>query len=135
MTRDETLAFLRRYLDAVERGATGDDLAQFYDPEVRFTEHPNRLVEKGVKRDLAGILKAAESGQAIIASQTATIHDSIIEGDKAVLTMLWVGVFKIDVPPLKLKAGQEMRAEFAQVYKLKNGRIVEQQTFDCIDPW
>jgi len=135
MSREETLSFLRRYLDAVETGAIGEALAQFYDPAVAFTEHPNRLVPKGVRRDLAGILAAAVAGKAILAAQTATIHDSIIEGDKAVLTMRWRGVFKADVERLGLKAGDEMNAEFAQVYRLKDGRIIEQQTFDCIFPW
>jgi ketosteroid isomerase-like protein len=135
MSRDETLAFLRRYLDAVEAGATGEALAQFYDPAVKFTEHPNRLVPKGVTRDLAGILAAAEAGKAILASQTATIHESIVEGDKAALTMAWRGVFAVDVERYAIKAGGEMLAQFAQVYRFKDGRIIEQQTFDCIAPW
>lgn len=133
MTREETLSFLRRYLDAVERFATGEALAQFYDPAVRFVEHPNRIAPKGATRDLTAILKAAENGSSILTSQKATIRDSIIEGDRAALTMSWEGVFKIDA--LGLKAGDVMRAEFAQIYRLKDGRIVEQQTFDCILPW
>jgi len=135
VTRDETIAFLQRYLDAVSRCAVGDELAQFYTPDVRFTEHPNKLVPNGVTRDLAAILKAAESGRAILASQSYEIHDTIVEGDRAVLLMLWEGAFKIDVPALNLKAGGEMRARFCQVYRLRDGRIAEQQTFDCIEPW
>lgn len=135
MTRDETLSFLRSYLDAVSRGATGDELAAFYEPDAVFIEHPNLLVPKGATRDLAAIQKSAEAGKAILASQRYDILDSVVEGDKAVLVMKWVGVFAIDVERLKLKAGGEMRAEFAQVYRLRNGRIAHQQTFDCIEPW
>lgn len=135
MTREETLAFLRRYLDAVSRNATGEELAAFYEADAVFIEHPNLLVPHGARRDLAAILRSAEAGKAILASQRYEILDSIIEGDKAVLTMTWAGVFAVDVARLRLKAGGEMRAQFCQVYMLRNGRIAQQQTFDCIEPW
>lgn len=135
MTRDETIAFLRRYLDAVSRGAVGEELAAFYQPDVTFIEHPNRLVPNGAKRDLAAILKSAEAGKAILASQRYDILDSLVEGDKAALVMKWVGVFAIDVERMNMKAGGEMHADFCQIYRLRDGRIAHQQTFDCIEPW
>jgi hypothetical protein len=63
------LAFVRRYLAAVEAGATGDALAAFYTPDAVQEELPNRLLERGARRDLPAILDAAMRGQRVMARQ------------------------------------------------------------------
>lgn len=131
MTREDTLAFLQRYLSAVAQGAAGETLAQFYTPDAVLIEHPNKLNPKGVTRDLPAILAAAEKGQMIVARQANALESAVIEGDRAALTLRWLGVFKVDLPGLK--AGQEMRARFAQFYTLRDGRIARQETFDCFE--
>lgn len=135
MTRDETLALLQRYLAAVEEGATGETLAQFYEPNVEMREHPNRFSPNGATRDLAAILASAQAGQAILASQRFVLRDAIIEGDRAAITVGWTGALKVDAPAYGLKAGAELRAEIAQIYRFANGRIAAQQTFDCAWPF
>jgi ketosteroid isomerase-like protein len=50
----------RHYLAAIERGAVGDRLAEFFAPEVVQEEFPNRLMPAGARRDLAAILEAAQ---------------------------------------------------------------------------
>lgn len=134
MTKDETLAFLRRYLAAVEEGATGAELAQFYESSATMREHPNRFSPSGATRDLAAILASAEVGQAIMAWQRYVLHDAVVDGDKAAITLTWTGALRIDAPTYGLKAGAELRAHIAQLYHFANGRIAAQQTFDCAEP-
>jgi ketosteroid isomerase-like protein len=134
MTREESVAFLKRYLSAVEEGATGAALAQFYEPSVVMREHPNRFSPNGATRDLAAILASAEAGQAILAWQRYALHDAIVDGDCAAITLTWTGALKVDAPHYGLKAGAELRAQIAQIYRFANGRIAAQQTFDCAEP-
>lgn len=53
----------RQHFAALERGATGETLAGFYEPAVVQEEFPNRLAPNGVRRDLTGIFSAAERGR------------------------------------------------------------------------
>jgi len=131
MTRAETLTLLQRYLGAVEQGATGEALAQFYTADAMFIEHPNKLNPKGGASDLAAILAAAERGQAVIARQSFELKRAVIEGEHAALALSWTGVIKVDLPGLK--SGAQMRAQFAQFYTLREGRISRQETFDCFE--
>jgi len=130
MTRNEILVFLQRYLRGVEEGA---DPSAFYTPDAVLIEHPNKLAPKGVTRDLAAIIEAGKRGQAILERQTNELESAVIESDHAALTLRWTGWFKIDIPQLDVKAGDAMRARFAQFYTLRDGRIARQETFDCFE--
>lgn len=44
MNQSQNVDLARRYLTAIERGATGDDLAAFFAPNVVQQEFPNRLM-------------------------------------------------------------------------------------------
>ena len=43
MTTTDNLAIARRYLEALENGAEGDELAEFFDKDAVQEEFPNRL--------------------------------------------------------------------------------------------
>ncbi len=131
MTRAETVRFLEDYIEAVSGFATGEALARFYDPDVIFREHPNALSPHGATRDLAGILKSAQAGASILSAQRMRILEAVIEGDRAAVRLSWEGDLQIAFRTLK--PGDTMRAAFAQFYRFKDGRIVAQETFDCID--
>jgi ketosteroid isomerase-like protein len=63
-TRDlANLDAARQYLAAIQRGATGDALAQFFAPDVVQEEFPNRVVPDGKRRNLAAMLEGAERGR------------------------------------------------------------------------
>ncbi len=135
MTRDETIDFLRRYLKAVEDGATGQTLAVFFTPDVILTEHPNAFAKDGAVRDLAGILAGAERGQALLASQSFSVRAIVVDGARAMLTLRWEGTLKVAAPAARLTTGQTLSAEIAQHYEFRDGRIARQETFDCYTPW
>ena len=116
---DSNLDVVRRYLAAIEAGATGDALAAFFTPDVVQEEFPNRLVPGGATRDLGAlryeILNAVERGPAIA------------------LEVRWTGV--LAVPLGSLPAGGEMRARFAVFIELADGKIRRQRNYDCFEPW
>jgi ketosteroid isomerase-like protein len=134
MTATESpLDFIRRYLTAIEQGATGDALAAFYTPDAVQEEFPNRLLPNGARRDLAAILDGALRGQAVVQAQTYAIVSALVDGDHLALELIWTAVLKI--PLGAIPAGGTLRARFAQFIELRDGRIGRQRTYDCFDPF
>jgi ketosteroid isomerase-like protein len=123
----------RQYLKAIEEGATGEALAKFFDPEVIQTELPNRLNPKGVQRDLAALLGAAERGQKVISSQSFKILHELAAGNRVALEVLWEGT--LAVPLQSLPPGATLRAHFAVFLEFRNERIIAQRNYDCFDPF
>jgi ketosteroid isomerase-like protein len=124
---------IRRYLDAIESGATGDALAAFFTPDVEQTEFPNRLVPGGATRDLDAILHSAERGQGVLRSQRFELHRVIEDGDEAAAEATWTGVLAI--PIASIQAGGQMRARFGMFFTFRDGRIASQHNYDCFDPF
>jgi ketosteroid isomerase-like protein len=134
MTATESpLDFIRRYLTAIEQGATGDALATFYTPDALQEEFPNRLLPNGAQRDLAAILAGAVRGQAVLQAQTYEIVSALVNADHLALELIWTAVLKI--PLGSIPAGGTLRARFAQFIELRDGRIARQRTYDCFDPF
>jgi len=133
-TRELTnLDAARQYLAAIERGATGDELAQFFAPDVVQEELPNRVVPDGKRRKLAAILEAAERGQKVLSSQRFEIRSAVATGDRVILEVLWVGTLAI--PFGTIAAGGEMRAHSAMFLEFRDGKIAAQRNYDCFEGW
>ncbi|APR86377.1 Hypothetical protein A7982_11726 [Minicystis rosea] len=129
MSSNPNVDFALRYLAAVEAGATGADLAAFFDPEVEQIEYPNRLVPAGVKRDLAELAASAEKGQRVISDQRFAVRHVVANGDEVAVELDWSGTLKVplgDTPP-----GGRMHAAFAVFLRFRDGRIVSQHNYDC----
>jgi len=129
----ENVATARRYLAAIESGATGDALAAFFTPDVVQLELPNRLVPNGVRRDLAAILDGAVRGQQVMAAQRFDVVGVVASGDRVALEAVWTGTLR--VPLGSLPAGGEMRAHFGVFLEFRDGRIAAQRNYDCFEPW
>ncbi len=123
----------RAYVAAVEAGATGEELAAFYHPDAVQEEFPNRLNPAGVKRTLEGILLGAEAGRKLISRQIFDIHTATEVGDRVVLEMTWTGY--LNAPVGMTRAGEAMKARFAQVIEFEDGLIIRQRNYDCFDPF
>jgi ketosteroid isomerase-like protein len=128
-----TLRLIERYLTAIEQGATGAALAQFYDPAVIQEEFPNRLMPNGARRGLAEIQAAAESGQKVLTAQRYEVLNALVQGDEVALEMQWTGTLAI--PFGALAAGADMRARISSFITLREGRIISQRSYDCFEPW
>jgi ketosteroid isomerase-like protein len=123
----------RQYLAAIQRGVTGDDLAQFFAPDVTQQEFPNRIVPNGKRRKLAGILEGAERGRKVMSAQRFEVRSAVATGDRVILEVLWVGTLAI--PFGTIPAGGEMRAHCAMFLEFRDGKIAAQRNYDCFEPW
>jgi ketosteroid isomerase-like protein len=133
MSASKNVAAARAYLTAIERGATGNELAAFFTEDVVQQEFPNRLMPNGATRNLVQILEGAERGQAILSSQRYEVLNAIESGETVVLEVRWTGTMAVAVAGLP--AGGEMRARFAVFLEYRSGKIARQRNYDCFDPW
>ena len=129
----ENLDRARRYLEAIEAGATGDELGRFFTPDAVQEEFPNRLVPQGARRDLLAILDAAARGRAAMSSQSYRILHAVGNGDELALEIEWVGT--LSIPFGELPAGGQMRARFAVFLEYRDAKIAAQRKYDCFEPW
>jgi len=124
---------IRDYLRALEGGATGEELAGYYHPDVVLHEFPNRMNPAGAHRGLAEIVAGAEAGQRILARQMFDIHTVTESGDRVVIEMTWTGHL---AAPVGMKAaGETLTARVAQVIEFEDGLIIRQRTYDCFEPF
>jgi len=128
----EKLELAKRYLEAIEAGATGDELAQFFAPDVIAEEFPNRFLLQGARRDLPAILDAAARGRATLSSQSFRILHAVANGDELALEVEWVGT--VAVPVGQLPAGGVIRARSAVFLEYRDGKIAAQRNYDCFEP-
>jgi ketosteroid isomerase-like protein len=125
----ENVALARQYLKALESGPTGDELAQFFAPEVVLEIFPSKFFPNGSRDDLTGILAAAERGKKVMTSQKYEIRNEVASGDKVALEIDWTGT--LAVPFQNIPKGGQMRAHFAAFLEFKDGKIVSQRNYDC----
>ena len=126
---DVVLSFYR----AIEDGQHGDQLARFLSPEARTVERPNALVPGGRVSDRATMLANSTAGAGLLAGQTYRVV-SLAEVDGTVVARLtWTGVIAQDAGPFT--AGQTLTAHIAQFIRVRDGQIVEIETYDCYEPF
>jgi len=133
MTATDNLAIARKYLEALEHGAEGGALAEFFTEDVVQEEFPNRLSPIGVHRDLNAIRDAARKGKKTLRAQKFDVRNSIVDGDNVALEVVWSGL--LAVPVDTLPADTEMRAHISIWLEFRDGKICRQHNYDCFDPW
>jgi ketosteroid isomerase-like protein len=133
MTATDNLAIARRYLEALENGAEGGALAEFFAEDVIQEEFPNRLEPIGCHRDLKSILSAARTGKQAVRAQKYDVLNSIVDGDNVALEVLWSGLFAVPVD--SLPADSELRAHVSIFLEFREGKICRQHIYNCYDPW
>ncbi len=133
MTATDNLAIARRYLEALESGAEGSALAEFFTKDVIQEEFPNRLSPIGAHRDLPALLDAAKKGKKTLRAQKYDILNTIVDGDSVALEVVWRGY--LAQPVDTLPADSEMRAHLSVWLEFRDGKIARQHNYDCFDPW
>lgn len=133
MTTTDNLAIARRYLEALESGAEGGALAEFFTKDVVQEEFPNRLSPIGAHRELADVLDASRKGKQTLRAQKYDIRNSIVDGDSVALEVFWSGY--LAVPVDTLPADSEMRAHLSIWLEFRDGQICRQHNYECFDPW
>jgi ketosteroid isomerase-like protein len=133
LTTTDNLAIARRYLEALESGAEGGALAEFFTPDVVQEEFPNRLSPIGAHRELNELLDAARKGKQTLRAQKYDIRNSIVDGDSVALEVFWSGYLAVAVDTLP--ADSEMRAHLSIWLEFRDGKISRQHNYECFDPW
>jgi ketosteroid isomerase-like protein len=133
MTTTDNLSIARKYLEALESGAEGGTLADYFTPDVVQEEYPNRLSPIGAHRDLNGILDAAKRGKKTLRAQKFDLMNSIVDGDNVALEVFWSGL--LAQPVDTLPADTEMRAHISIWLEFRDGKIAKQRNYDSFDPW
>jgi ketosteroid isomerase-like protein len=132
-SEESNLEIAKRYLAAIELGATPEALSHIFHPEVLQEEFPNRLIPDGARRNLADLLEASRRGKKVMLRQSYEVVNSVSAGDRVSLEVLWTGV--LAVPFGSIPVGGEMRAHFAVFLDFRDGKIIGQRNYDCFDPW
>ena len=129
--REANLEIARKYLKAIESGANGDEMAEFFSPEVIVEIFPSKFFPKASRSDLAGIRAAANRGKKAMARQEYRIINEVASGNMVALEIDWVGT--LAVPFQEIPAGGQMRAHFAAFLEFKDGKIIRQRNYDCYE--
>lgn len=120
------------YIAAVQRFDAAA-VAALLHPEMKFHELPNRIRPAGGVDDLAammaGLRRAAEGK--VLSSQRYMIGDIIAAGDRVMVEARWEGVLAIPIG--RLAPDDAMVAHICMVFRLVDGRIVEQRNYDCYE--
>jgi len=127
------LALVRRFLAALQAGASGAELRQFFTDDARHVALPNKINPTGGESDLANMLKRSEQGKKLMSEQRYEILSELARDDRAAVEARWTGI--LAVPFGTLPAGAAMRATFAMFFEFSNGRIRLQRNYDCFEPW
>ena len=128
----QNLTLARQYLKAIESGASGNEMAQFFAPDVIVEIFPSSFFPKGSRSNLDALRAAADRGKKVMSKQTYEVTNALATGDQVAMDVLWTGTLL--VPFQSIPAGGQMRAHFAMFLLFKNGKIVKQRNYDCYDP-
>lgn len=124
---------VRDYFRAIETSAPVAELGNLLHDEIRQHEFPSRLNPRGRTRGKAEMLADFERGKALVASQSYRIRALVSDGDRVCAETEWSGTFT--VPLGALQPGEAMRADFGVFFRIRDGRIAEQNNYDCIHPF
>jgi ketosteroid isomerase-like protein len=127
------LAIARALHAALEAGAHGEQLRDFFTADARTLEHPNLIKPSGATADLARMLEASKAGAGLLSRQTYELRSGIEHEDTAILRVVWTGVIARDLG--KFRAGQMLKAYIAQFVQVRDGRIACIETYDCYEPF
>ncbi|MGY1778744.1 nuclear transport factor 2 family protein [Geodermatophilus sp. SYSU D01036] len=129
----DVVTVVRRYYATVaDLAATEDDLRPLLDARLRVVEHPNAVTPRGAVRDLEGTLAGFRAGKRLLREQVFDVHEVLPAGDRAAVRATWRGTVGVDAGPYR--AGQELLAHVAALLTVRDGRVVDHETFDCYEP-
>jgi ketosteroid isomerase-like protein len=125
---------VRRYFTVVaDLDSSPEQLRAVVHPDARFVERPNPVVPAGAVRDVEQTLAGFASGKALLSSQEIEIHEIVVSGDRAAVRSTWRGTVGRDAGAFR--AGTLLEAHMAGWLTVRDGVVVEHETFDCYEPF
>ena len=129
----DTEAVVRNYYAAVSALDVPEEVVlALLAEDLRVVEHPNPITPKGAVRERDEVLDALRAGRGLLAEQQFDVHEVVSTGDRVAARVTWTAVIGVARGPLP--AGTTLTAEVASFLTVRDGRIVEQETFDCYAP-
>ena len=128
----DNVEIVRHYVDAVAR-FDAEAAAPLLHPEMHFHELPNRIRPAGGVDDVTKMMTAlrrAGEGKVLVA-QRYILGEVIAAGDRVVVEARWEG--DVAIPIGRLQPGDTMVAHICMVFRLLDGRIIEQRNYDCYE--
>ena len=128
----DNVAIVKSYVDAVTRFDM-EAAAGVLHPDMKFHELPNRIRPNGGADDLAAMMEGLRrSGERkVLTGQRYIICDVIAAGDRVVMEARWEG--DLAVPLGRLQPGGTLVAHICMVFRLVDGKIIEQRNYDCYE--
>lgn len=125
---------VERYYQVVsDLNSEPDALAALLAKKVTITEHPNPISPQGASRGRTETLEGLVSGKELLSEQAFDVHEILVVGNRAAVRATWRGTIGIDAGPLT--TGTKLLAHVASFLTVDDGKVTEQETFDCYDPW
>lgn len=121
------------FYTAIEQGRNGEDLAQFFAPDVVTVERPNALVPRGRVSDRAAMIAASAAGASLLSHQSYEVHSLQDADDTVAVRLTWRGVIRADIADFQ--RGQKLTAHIAQFIRVRDGLITHIETYDCYEPF
>lgn len=125
------LRHVRAYLRALEKNADEGELRAFFSSDMVQRELPNRLVPSGAERNLEQICEGSRKGQMVVEGQRFDVKTALVMGDRVALEVTWSA--RLKVPLGKLLPGDTMTAHCGFFFRMHDGRIAEQNNYDCFE--
>ena len=113
-------------------GSREDELLQVLHPDVRITEHPNAITPSGAVRDRGSSVAGFLAGKKLLSAQSFEIEELVAAGERVAVRATWRGTIALGSE--RLPAGTELVAHIAAWLTVRDGRVVEHETFDCYEP-
>jgi ketosteroid isomerase-like protein len=124
---------IERYLSLIADPSAGvERIAELLDADMRFVERPNLVNPRGSTRDVAQVLTSVGHGRSLLEAQRFDIVDHVVAGDTIATRVVWTGTLAVDAPPYR--AGSCIRADSFMRFTLRDGRIAQQENYDCFHP-
>jgi ketosteroid isomerase-like protein len=124
---------IERYLSLIaDPSVDVERIAQLLDADMRFVERPNLVNPRGSRRDVAELLASVAHGRRLLEAQRFDVVDHVVAGDTIATRVVWTGTPAFDAAPFR--AGSCIRADSFMHFTLRDGRIAQQENYDCFHP-
>lgn len=107
-----------------------DALGELLGKKLTQVEHPNAVSPMGLRRGRRQLL-ADQAGGDVLTDQTFDVHDILIDGCRAAVRGIWQGTLAAGAGPVS--AGTRLTAHVAAFITVKDGKIIEHETFECYE--
>jgi ketosteroid isomerase-like protein len=120
----------RSYLAVLSTGADAHEIARFFAEDAIEEEFPNRYEPKGAVRTFDDIRQARSLSLARLSTQSYELRGATGGGSQVAMEVGWTAVVREATGPIA--AGQALEADIAVFLKFRDGLIVRQRNFPCV---